>query len=215
MELNKIFAAVLVAGIVAMLSGFVAKLFVHPAELEKEAYPIEAAADAGAGGPAAPQGPEPLLELIAGADPARGQQVAKVCAQCHQFEKGGPNGLGPNLWGVVGHDIGSHAGFAYSDDIAKHEGSWTYDQLNHFLWKPKAFAPGTKMNFIGIKKPEDRAAVIAWLRTLSDSPVPLPAQSEIDAEKAAAAPPAAAAPAAETPAEEAPAESAPPEPAPH
>ena len=193
MEFNKIFAAILVAGIIASLSGFIAHKAVHPQKLDANAYAIEGVVEDGASGPAAPTGPQPVLAMLASADVARGQQVAKACAACHSFDKGGPNGIGPNLYGVIGHDKGGHAGFAYSDGMKALGGKWDYDSLNHLLWKPKVYVEGTKMNFIGLKKPEDRAALIAWLRTLSDAPAALPSASAIAAEEAALAPPPAAA----------------------
>ncbi|MCB9990348.1 MAG: cytochrome c family protein [Rhodospirillales bacterium] len=183
MELNKIFAALLVAGIVASFSGFIAKEITHPHELEENAVKIEGVGE-DVGGPAKKAGPEPVLALIAAADPARGQQISKACAACHSFDKGGPNGTGPNLWGIVARDKASHAGFSYSEAMAAEAGNWDYVELNKFLWKPKAVVPGTKMNYIGIKKPEDRAAMIAWLRTLSDSPKALPSDAAIAAEQA-------------------------------
>ncbi|MGZ9108418.1 MAG: c-type cytochrome [Micavibrio sp.] len=192
MEFNKIFAAILVAGIIASLSGFVSHKLVHPHERHENAYKIEGVAADAAGGVAAPAKPEPVLALLASADIAKGEQTAKVCATCHTFSKGGANGIGPNLWGVVNHDKGAQAGFAYSETLAAMEGNWSYANLNKFLWKPKAYVEGTKMNFIGLKKPEDRANVIAWLRTLSDSAPGLPGEAEITAENAELAPPPAA-----------------------
>ena len=204
MEFNKIFAAVLVAGIVASLTGFVSHKLVNPHSLSTNAYPIEGVEDAGAGAGAKVEArPEPVLALIAAADVGKGEQLAKVCATCHTFNKGGAAGIGPNLFGVVNHAKGAHAGFAYSDGMKAKGGDWNYADLNKFLWKPKAFVDGTKMNFVGLKKPEDRAAVIAWLRTLSDSAPALPSGSQIDAEAAELAPASAAA---EVPAAEAPAE---------
>lgn len=191
-KLNTIFAAILVAGIVGMLSGFISRLIVTPEFPHEDAFAIEVTESAGAGGAAGPIGPEPILGLIATADVAKGESLHKQCAACHDFTKGGANRVGPNLWGVVGRKHGSHEGFAYSDDMKAHPGNWTYSDLNHFLWKPKSFIAGTKMNFIGIKKPEDRAAIIAWLRTQSDSPAALPSEGEIAAEQAELAPPAAA-----------------------
>lgn len=197
MEFNKIFAAVLVAGIAASFTGFVSHKLVHPHELKENAYQIEGVESAAsAGGVKAPSGPEPVLALLANADVAKGQQTAKVCATCHSFVKGGPNGLGPDLWDVVNHDKGTHAGFSYSPAMLAKEGNWNYASLNKFLWKPKAYIEGTKMNFVGLKKPEDRANVIAYLRTLSDSPAPLPGAAEIAAEQAELAPPQEEAPAA-------------------
>ena len=88
------------------------------------------------------------------------------------------------MWGIVARDKASVNGFSYSDSMGGQEGDWDYLSLNKFLWKPKTTVPGTKMNFIGLKKPEDRAAIIAWLRTLSDRPVALPSEAEIAAEQA-------------------------------
>ncbi len=200
MEFNKIFAAVLVAGIAASFTGFVSHKLVHPHKLHENAYKIEGVADAGVGGATAPAGPEPILALLASADLAKGEQSAKVCATCHNFSKGGANGIGPGLWNVVNHDKGAHAGFAYSDTLKNMDGEWSYANLNKFLWKPKAYVEGTKMNFVGLKKPEDRANVIAYLRTLSDSPAALPGDAQIAAENAELAPPAPAAEAEAAPA---------------
>lgn len=186
-EFNKIFAAVLVAGIAAMLSGFIAEQLIHAHGLETNAVEIEGAPEAGPGGATGPALPEPILDLIATADVAKGQSLSKACAACHSFNQGEAAKIGPNLWGTVGANKGSHD-FAYSDDMKKHGGTWTYEELNHFLWKPKSLIPGTKMTYIGIKKPADRAAVIAWLRTLSPSPKALPTAAEIEKEKADFAP---------------------------
>jgi cytochrome c len=183
LESNKIFAAVLVAGITASFSGFLATKLVHEHELKENAYKIEGVAEAG-GGPAVEAKPEPVLAMLASADAAKGEQIAKVCATCHNFTKGGPNMIGPDLYGVVGRPKGSHEGFAYSEGMKKKGGNWTMSDLNHFLWKPKWFVDATKMSFIGLKKPEDRAAVIAYLRTLSDSPAAMPGASDIAKEEA-------------------------------
>lgn len=203
LNFNMIFAALLCAGIIAMLAGFVSKGLVHARPLDKDAVTVEAAeASAGAGGAAKIAMPEPVLGLIAAADIERGKSVAKACAACHTFDQGGANGVGPALYGVVGAKKQVHAGFDYSGTLAETGGdTWTYAELNKFLWKPKAYASGTKMNFIGVKKPEDRAAVIAYLRTLGGPG--LPSQAEIDAEAKELAPPEAAVvpAAAEAPAE--------------
>lgn len=184
MEFNKIFAAVLVAGIIAMFSGFLAEKMVHPHKLKENAFSIEGVESAG-GAPAKEKLAEPILAMIAEADVARGQKLSKACAACHSFDKGGANGVGPNLWNIVGAKKQSHAGFSYSGVLnAQGEENWTYASLNKFLWKPKKYAPGTKMNYVGIKKPEDRAAMVAWLRTLADSPKPAPNATQIAAEEA-------------------------------
>mgnify|MGYP002379871892 CR=1 FL=1 len=169
MEQNKILAAILVAGIAASLSGFVAKKAVHPEHLAENSYKIEgvvASAATGGGAPAAPAKAEPIADLIASADLGQGEKVSKVCASCHTFEKGGPNRVGPNLSGIVGAKHAHADGFAYSDAMkAKAGETWTEDALNEFLWNPKQAIPGTKMGFAGVKKPEDRAALIKWMKT--------------------------------------------------
>lgn len=187
-EFNKIFAAVLVAGIVAMLGGFIADLAVHPEMLAEDAVPIEGV-ESVAGGAAGPTGPEPIMALIAAADIAKGEKLSKACAACHSFEQGGPDKVGPNLYGVVGGPKAHKAGFAYSSSLAEMGGSWDYDALNHFLYKPKDYISGTKMNYVGMKKAGDRAAMIAWLRQQGSSGYGLPSASQIAAEEAALAPP--------------------------
>ena len=189
MEKNKIFAAILCAGIMAMLSGFFAEKLVHPHIPDEDAVPIEGVEVVAGGGPAKPQLPEPILELIAEADVAKGEKLSKACAACHSFEQGGPNKVGPNLYAMVGGPVAGKSGFEYSTAMAEHGGAWSYEDLNFFLWKPKKFIEGTKMQYIGLKKPKDRAAMIAWLRTQGASSFPLPSAAEIEAEKAALAPP--------------------------
>jgi len=177
-ELNKIFAAILVAGIVAMLASFVSRLLVHPEIPEKDAVFVAGGVPVSSGEPQKPQGPEPILHLIASADITRGEKLSRACAACHSFDKGGVNKIGPNLWNVVGAKKGHLDSFSYSEALLSMGGSWDYEALNHFMWKPKAYIPGTKMNYIGLRKPEDRAAMIAWLRTLADSPIALPEVAE-------------------------------------
>ncbi len=188
MKMNTIFAALLTAGIVGMLAGFVSRKVITPEFPHEDAFAIEVVETAGAGGAAGPTGPEPILGLLATADLAKGEALHKQCSACHDFTKGGPDRVGPNLWGIIGAKKAHIPSFAYSDDMKNAGGTWSYDDLNHFLWKPKSLIAGTKMNYIGIKKPEDRAALIAWLRTQGDAPAALPSEGEIAAEAAAAAP---------------------------
>ena len=187
-EFNKIFAAVLVAGIVAMLAGFISKKAVHPEMLEKDVVTIEGSDVSHGGASNKPKLPDPITHLLAEASIEKGAKLTKACAACHSFEKGGPVKQGPNMWNTVNSDIGKKAGFEYSDTFANATGQWDYASLNQFLAKPKAYMPGTKMNFVGLKKPQDRADVIAFLRTLADSPAALPTEAQIAAEKALLAP---------------------------
>lgn len=177
LEFNKAFAGLLIGGIVAMSAGMLSDALFHVEPPEKAAYVVEL--DAGTVSATATKEEEVLPEispLLASADLAKGEKLAKQkCGACHNFVKGGPNGTGPNLWGIVNHDIAAHEGFSYSNAVASLEGNWTYEHLNGFLHKPKKYAPGTKMTFIGLKKEQDRANLIAWLRLQSDAPAPLPA----------------------------------------
>lgn len=189
-ENNKILAAVLCAGITIMLTGFVADQVFHDQKLEKDAVEIEGApVDTGHGGEAKPKLPQPIMSMIASADKAKGAKLSKACAACHSFDKGGPIKQGPNLWGILNEPVGAQPGFSYSDALREHGGAWDYNTLNGFLWKPKKYIAGTKMNFAGLKKPFDRAALIAWLREQSDTLVQLPTEQEITAEALAFAPP--------------------------
>ena len=122
-----------------------------------------------------PKEETPLPVLLASADPAKGQQIAKVCTSCHNFEKGAGAKVGPPLWGVVGRPVASVPGFAYSDALKAVGGDWTFDKLDHMVQSPKGEAPGTKMAFPGEADAKKRADILAYLRTLSDNPVPLPA----------------------------------------
>lgn len=183
LKFNKIAAGFLLAGLIAM-GGFKASQFLVPDHMiTNNAYPIAVSLQADAGQPAVvPSGPEPILALLSGADIGAGQKTAKKCTACHVFEQGGKNKVGPGLWNRVAAQKGEVEGFAYSSALLDLGGSWDYPALNAFLYKPKAYIPGTKMNFAGLKKPADRANVIAYLRSLSDQPVALPTQTEIDAE---------------------------------
>jgi cytochrome c len=149
--------------------------------------------------PAAPAPVEPVSPLLAQASVENGQNVAKKCAACHKFEKDGKAGVGPPLWNVVNADRASKEGFAYSNAMKASEGNWTYESLNAYLANPKQFIPGNKMAFAGVPKVEERADVIAYLRSRSDQPAPLPTPDEIEKAKAEAAQQAEAARAAATP----------------
>lgn len=129
---------------------------------------------------AAPQPAADLGTLLASADVAKGKRTAQLCASCHTFDSGGPNRTGPNLWGIVGRDIASHAGFAYSGALANQPGAWTYESLDRFLASPSRAAPGTRMAFAGVRNPADRASLLAYLGSLSAAPAPFPQARSAD-----------------------------------
>jgi cytochrome c len=193
LETNKTLAALLTAGIIASGSGVISRILYHPSMPEENAYVVEvpeATAEGGAAAGAAEAAPLPVL--LADANPDKGASEAKKCAACHSEEKGGPIKIGPPLWGVVGRDIASIEGFDYSDALRGKEGQWTFENLYEFIHGPREWAPGTKMAFAGIKSPEGRADLLAFLRTLADQPAPLPeAPAEAAAPEQAAAQPAA------------------------
>jgi len=174
MEANKFYAAILLAGILAMISIIGSGMLVAPAELEKRAYPIEGVNEAPTTTAPKPAEIEPVSPLLAKADPDHGSVIAKQCQACHNFAKGGPDMVGPNLYGVLGGPHAHKQGYAYSEAMEKFPGTWDYESVNKFITKPSAYLAGTKMGFAGLKKPQDRADVIAWLRQQSDSPLPLP-----------------------------------------
>lgn len=169
LELNKIAASVLLAGLIAMGAGTIADVLYSTEENpEKRGYQIEVAqaADAGAGAASAPQDntKAAIAEFLAQADAAKGAASAKKCQACHDM--GGANKVGPGMAGVVGRPVGKHAGYAYSPAMAGHGGNWDEQTLSEFLANPKAAVPGTKMSFAGVKKIEERADIIAYLKTL-------------------------------------------------
>jgi cytochrome c len=196
LEGNKAFAAILVAGMAFMVAGFVADVLIHPTELEKTAIAIQGAAGAPSG-PAKVVIPT-ILPLLAGADVANGEStVGQQCGACHSFNAGGATMVGPNLYGVVGAKIADGGGYSYSAALRKIGGTWTYEQLNHWLLDPQAFAPGTVMSYAGMRGIQARANVVGYLRTLAATPAPLPTAAEVAAavaaqKRAEAAPPAGA-----------------------
>jgi cytochrome c len=179
----------LAAGIVALGASIVTGEVFKSERPEKLGYPIEGVELEGEAGAAAEQ---PIAAYLASADPAKGAQVFKKCAACHTDNQGGANGLGPNLFGVMGKPVAHLGGaFAYSDALKSHGGTWDWESMSHWLKSPKSFAPGTKMTFAGLSKPEDRANLIAYLNSQgSNLPLPPPpaASPAVAAAEAADAP---------------------------
>ncbi|MDG5746691.1 cytochrome c family protein [Qipengyuania sp. XHP0207] len=178
---------VLFAGIVALGSSIVSGMYFHAGSSElpegvEPGYFVQGE-ETGAGEDAGPD----LGTLLASADAAAGEAVFAKCTACHTIEQGGANGIGPNLYGVFGSAIGSHAaGFAYSSALKEKGGQWDWESMNAWLESPRGFASGTKMSFAGLSKPEDRANVMEYMATFGGAPAkPAPAAPEVETEEVA------------------------------
>lgn len=175
LEFNKAAAAVLVAGITFMVSGIVASVVVKPQQLHHAVLKIDTGAESAPAAGAKEEPLAPIAPLLASADVAAGEAVAKrQCGSCHTFNDGGKNGVGPNIYGVIGKPHGSAAGFTFSAALKGKEGPWSYEGMNAWLKKPAAYAPGTRMAFAGLNSDKQRADVILYLRSLAATPAPLP-----------------------------------------
>jgi cytochrome c len=186
-ELNKVLGAVLGTCLILLALNITAGAIFSPAPPTKPGYEIavqEASPDSKESAPAAP---EPIETLLASASIDRGMTSAKKCAACHTFEKGGPNRVGPNLFGIVNRPKHSHEGFNYTAAMKSQTGEWTIDQLNVYLTSPKTMVPGTAMAFAGIPRASERADLLAYLNTLADNPAPLPTAAQAPAAPAAPA----------------------------
>ncbi|MBI1686181.1 c-type cytochrome [Caulobacter hibisci] len=196
---NKIFGGVLLTGLVIFGLREASDIVFKKHEVEKAGYEIAVQEDVGGeGAPAAEVPPDWGSVLLLPANIEAGKAVSAKCASCHNFDSGGPNGTGPNLYGTLGKHPGTHAGFAYSSamtDFGSKNPQWDYDHVDQFLKAPGKYISGTKMTFAGLKKQEDRIAIIAYLHSLG-STLPVPAAKPAGAAPAPAAE-GAAAPAAE------------------
>ena len=178
-EFNKILAAIILALIVVVIISKVGDIIVDTdkTNLKETAYIIDipkSDSKISATSVAALEDIQPILDLLATASLENGEKIYKKCGACHNYEKGGKSKIGPNLWNILNRPKGSVDGFAYSNALVEFGGNWTDEDLNNFLYKPKAYIDGTKMNFAGLKNAQDRADLILFLHQQSDNPVPLP-----------------------------------------
>jgi cytochrome c len=173
-ELNKILGAILGTCLLLLVTSFTASAIFAPNKPQKPGFEIAVKEEAAGGEKAAAAAPEPIEKLLQTASVQKGEASAKKCAACHTFAKGDKNGVGPNLYGVVGDHKGEGRGFNFSAAMKAKGGTWSIGDLNQFIASPKGFVPGTAMGFAGIQKDSERADVIAFLNSLSDSPAPLP-----------------------------------------
>ena len=194
-ELNKILGALLFTCLCLLALSIGAEAMFHPIKPAKPGFEVVVKEHAAGGEQAKAEPDEPIEKLLASASIDKGANAAKKCAACHTFGKGEPNRVGPNLWGVVGRQKASEAGFNYSAAMKAQKGNWTPEDLDVYLTNPKAMVPGTNMTFAGIPRGKERADLITFLNSKSDKPADLPKQ----AAAAAPAPTAAAAPAAPKP----------------
>lgn len=215
LQFNKIMAAGLTAALVIVVARVGVDALYHTEPPAKPGYAVEVAEAPAGGGAAAVEVDPDWGTVLPTADVAAGEKVFGKCVSCHNVDPANANMTGPGLWGVVGRATASHAGFAYSDGMKAHAAeapTWTYDQLYHFLGNPAKWVKGTKMGFAGIKKPEERIALIAYLHSKGSTlaiPAPDPSRQPGAAPAAGAAAPAEAAAATATAASPASAKAAP------
>lgn len=173
-EVNKILGAVLATCLGVLTLNIAAGAIFTPGKMEKPGYAIAVPDKPGATDTAKAEPAEPIAVRLASSDASKGQAAAKQCAACHTFEKGGPNRVGPNLYGIVERAKGAAAGFNYSAALKGKGGNWTYEDLDLFLANPKTYLPGTSMGYAGLARGGQRADLINYLHTLADNPAPLP-----------------------------------------
>ena len=183
LEVNKIIAAIIVALLVFVLISYAGDLIVKidQEKNQETAYKIEIPEINSENSESAKSSQEntylniePISDILMNASIEKGEKIYKKCGSCHNYKKDSANKIGPNLWNIVNRPKANIKGFAYSKTLAEFGGKWTYEDLSNFLYKPKDYIVGTKMNFSGLKKVEDRANLVLFLREQSDNPAPLP-----------------------------------------
>jgi len=173
-EINKIIAAILATVVVVFGINKVTDLIFTPDKPQQSAYKVEKIEPTVASASTTGQAAVGINELLAMGTIEHGEKVFKRCSACHMLAAGGKNMIGPNLWSVLGKKTGVASGYKYSKALAAYGKEWTFEEMNGFLIKPSAHIKGTKMAFAGLKKEKDRASVILFMNSKSDSPLPTP-----------------------------------------
>ena len=177
-EINKIIAAVLLTALIVIGIGKFTDILFHVKKPEQSAYKVEGLEVATAKLAAETDTKTPevvdIKALLAMGDLAHGEKVFKKCSACHMIAAGGKNMIGPNLWNVIGRTAGSVSDYKYSKAMVAYAKEWSFEEMNSYLIKPQAHIKGTKMAFAGLRKEKDRASVILYMNSKSNSPKPLP-----------------------------------------
>ena len=177
-EFNKILTVIIITIIIFVIIGFIGNFLVKVDYSEKKetAYKIEIPETSIVKTTQTDQkdGIEAISSFLFNASLDKGEKIFKKCGICHNYKKDSKSKVGPNLWNLINRPKASVSSFAYSKALIDNGGKWTYEELNSFLYKPKEYIKGTKMNFAGLSDIEDRANLILWLRQQSENPVPLP-----------------------------------------
>ena len=177
-EINKIIAAILLTALIIIGIGKFTDILFHVEKPKESAYKIEgleiAATQASSNSETKVEEKINISELLALGDKGHGEKVFKKCSACHMIASGGKNMIGPNLWEVIGRTAGSVSDYKYSKAMVAYGKEWTFEEMNAYLIKPQAYIKGTKMAFAGLRKEKDRASVILYMNSKSNSPKPLP-----------------------------------------
>lgn len=165
-EFNKIAGGILLSLLIIMSGSLLSEHLLHRQRLEKNVIEINVESSGAGESPETAKSLTAIGPLLASANIEKGKIVAKKCLQCHTFEQGGATKTGPNLWNIAGNKIGHASNYPYSQGFKDKKGTWGDEELNHYLFKPREFVPGTKMSFAGVKDDKERADLIAYLKSL-------------------------------------------------
>ena len=178
LEVNKILASIIFAILIVTLIGHFGDLIIDTEHHDQKETAYKIDVEEISSDDSAPQIKEEVIEpvsaLLANASIENGEKLFKKCAACHNYEKDSVNKVGPQLWNLINRPKANVEGFAYSNALVEYGGEWGYEELAEFLYKPKKYIKGTKMNFAGLKKVKDRADIVYFLRAQSDNPAALP-----------------------------------------